>query len=184
MLFKRLAIPEVILVEPKTFADERGFFLESYQQRRFAENGISEPFVQDNHSCSRRGVLRGLHFQLEPFAQGKLVRAVTGAIFDVAVDIRPDSPTFGKWVGEHLNEENKRMLFIPAGFAHGFCTLADQTHVLYKATNFYSAAHDRGLAWDDPDIGIRWPDAGVPFQLSAKDQKHPGLRELAGRTKS
>jgi len=178
MQFKRLPIPDVIRVEPKVIADDRGFFLESYQQRRFAENGIPEVFVQDNHSGSRRGVLRGLHYQIEPFAQGKLVRVVRGAIYDVAVDIRPDSPTFGRWVGEYLNEENKWMLYLPAGFARGFVALDDDTQVLYKATKFYSAPHDRGLAWNDPDISIQWPDPGVPYSLSAKDQAHPSLREL------
>lgn len=177
MTFTRLSIPEVVLVEPKVFADDRGFFLESWQQERFAANGIPGPFQQDNHSCSKRGVVRGLHFQLEPFPQGKLVRVVRGAIFDVAVDIREGSPTFGRWVGERLDEENKRMLWVPPGFAHGFCALADETHVLYKATGLYSAPHDRGLAWDDPEIGIAWPDPGVPFRLSAKDLKHPRLGE-------
>jgi dTDP-4-dehydrorhamnose 3,5-epimerase len=176
MYFTHLALPEVIRVEPKVFSDERGFFLESYHLPRFAEHGIPDIFVQDNHSCSNRGVVRGLHFQLDPFAQAKLVRVVKGAVFDVAVDIRPDSPTCGRWVGEYLTEENKLLLYIPVGFAHGFCALTDGTHVLYKASQVYSASHDRGLAWDDPDLGIRWPDPGAPFALSDKDRQHPRLR--------
>lgn len=178
MKFQRLSIPEVVLIEPKVFADDRGFFLESYQRQRFAENGISEEFVQDNHSCSLRGVVRGLHYQTEPFAQGKLVRAGRGAIFDVAVDLRPDSPTYGKWVGATLDAKYHRMLYVPAGFAHGFCALEDPTEVLYKATNYYSPQHERGLLWNDPDIGIAWPQLDVPFVLSAKDQVYPRLREL------
>lgn len=166
MQFIPLAIPEVIRIDPRVYADDRGFFLESYHFRRFADHGIPAQFVQDNHSASRRGVLRGLHYQLAPCAQGKLVRVVQGAIYDVAVDIRPGSATFGRWVGEYLNAENKRMLYLPEGFAHGFVSLADDTQVLYKATNYYSAEHDRGLAWNDPEIGIAWPDPGVLFQLS------------------
>lgn len=178
MKFTRLAIPEVILIEPRIFEDERGFFLESYNKQRFAENGIAEEFVQDNHSGSRRGVLRGLHYQAEPFAQGKLVRAGRGEIFDVAVDIRKGSPTFGKWVAEILNTRNRRLLYLPPGFAHGFCALEDDTEVLYKATALYSQAHDRGVLWNDPDIGITWPDSGREYILSAKDQKHPRLQEI------
>jgi dTDP-4-dehydrorhamnose 3,5-epimerase len=178
MKFTALCIPDVILVEPRVFEDSRGFFYESYNLQRFRENGISTEFVQDNHSRSARGVLRGLHFQKEPHAQGKLVRAVKGAIFDVAVDIRPGSPTYGCWVGEQLDSENRRMLYIPAGFAHGFCSLADNTEVLYKATDFYSAPDESGLIWNDPEVKITWPDLGMPFVLSSKDLINPRLKDL------
>lgn len=178
MIFQRLSIPDVILVEPKVLADERGFFLESYHRQRFADHGIDAEFVQDNHSCSRLGVLRGLHYQIRPFAQGKLVRAGRGALFDVAVDLRTGSPSFGKWVGERLDAQNRRMLYIPPGFAHGFCALEDNTEVLYKATNYYSPAHERGVLWNDPEIAIAWPKLAVPFILSSKDQNYPRLQEL------
>ena len=178
MKFTALQIPDVILVEPDLMADDRGYFFESYHQERFAENGIDANFVQDNQSLSRRGVLRGLHYQLAPFCQGKLVRAIKGAIFDVAVDIRRDSPTLGRWVGEYLNTENKRMLYMPPGFAHGLCALEDGSEVLYKVTKLYSRGHERGLKWDDPAIGIVWPDLGQPYFLSAKDAASPGLKEI------
>lgn len=177
MTFTPLALPDVVLIEPRVHTDPRGFFLESYHKRRFAEHGLDVEFVQDNHSRSRRGVVRGLHFQREPFAQGKLVRVSSGAIFDVAVDIRPRSATFGRWVGEVLNTENRRMLFIPAGFAHGFCALEDGTEVLYKATNFYSQPHEGGIRWNDPELAIAWPDPGTGFIVSDKDQALPGLEQ-------
>ena len=172
--FKRLEIPEVILVSPKAFADERGFFLESYKESEFKANGISFEFKQDNHSKSSKNVLRGLHYQLEPHAQGKLVRVVTGRIFDVAVDIRKGSPTYGKWVSAELSEENKKTLWIPPGFAHGFLTLEDNTNVLYKSTNEYNKESERGILWNDPEINVRWP-VNDPI-LSDKDKKHPELK--------
>jgi dTDP-4-dehydrorhamnose 3,5-epimerase len=160
-------LAEVKLLAPRVFADSRGFFLESYNQRTFAEIGIHESFVQDNHSRSERGVLRGLHYQLvQP--QGKLVRAVRGEIFDVAVDLRRGSPSFGQWTGHLLNEDNKRMLWVPAGFGHGFLVLSAVAEVVYKATDFYAPQVERSVLWNDPQIGIEWPDAGTLI-LSAKD---------------
>lgn len=175
MEFIKADLPDVILIKPKVIADERGFFLESYKQSEFFENGISEEFIQDNHSKSSRGVLRGLHYQLNPKAQAKLVRCVSGAIFDVAVDIRKNSATFGKWVGYELSAENKQMLYIPGGFAHGFITLSDYAELLYKTTNEYSAIHDRGIKFDDPDIGIDWPKLDIQYILSTKDLNQPLL---------
>lgn len=165
-------LPEVLLIEPRVFEDERGFFLETYNESRFAEHGIPERFVQDNHSRSARNVLRGLHFQ-EPNPQGKLLRVVRGAVFDVVVDIRKGSPTFGKWFGAELSEENRRMLWVPAGFAHGFWVLRDDTDVLYKCTTFYEQAAEQSILWNDPEIGITWP-RGKPI-LSAKDAAAPSL---------
>jgi dTDP-4-dehydrorhamnose 3,5-epimerase len=165
-----LTIPEVVLFEPKVFGDDRGFFFESFNAKVFKEvTGLSVDFLQDNHSRSSRNVLRGLHYQLSPAAQGKLVRVVEGAVFDVAVDIRRGSPTFGQWVGEVLSAENKCQLWIPPGFAHGFVTLTDSAEFLYKTTDYYSPQHERCIAWDDPQIGIRWPSDITP-QLSTKDQ--------------
>lgn len=175
MEFSALKLKEVILVKPKRFNDARGFFLESYHKQRFADNGLAVEFVQDNHSRSTKGILRGLHYQVAPLGQGKLVRVVRGAIFDVAVDIREKSATYGQWVGAELNEENNHMLYIPPDFAHGFCTLQDNTDVVYKVTQPYSPEHDKGIAWDDPDINIQWPSIGVPYVLSEKDQKNPKL---------
>ncbi len=176
MQFIKSAIPEVILIKPKVWGDERGFFLESYKKSLFVANGIPEEFIQDNHSESSFGVLRGLHYQLNPCAQGKLVRCCRGKIFDVAVDIRRNSPTFGTWVGYELSQENKQMLYIPAGFAHGFVTLSDKAELLYKTTGEYSAAHDRGILWNDPAIGIDWQGITEPI-LSAKDQSQPLLKD-------
>jgi dTDP-4-dehydrorhamnose 3,5-epimerase len=151
--------------------------MESYNRRAFREVGITLEFVQDNHSLSEAaGIIRGLHYQSEPMAQNKLVRVLTGAIYDVAVDIRPDSPTFGHWVGVVLSEENKRQLFVPKGFAHGFCTLVPNTQVLYKVDQYYSPEHDRGILWNDPDLGIDWPVRNP--KLSEKDKNLPLLREL------
>ncbi len=155
--FKRLEIPEVILIEPKVFKDERGFFMETYKSSEFRAFGIAEDFVQDNHSVSSRNVLRGLHFQKNPHAQGKLLRVVAGEIFDVAVDLRQGSPTFGRWVGADLSAENKKMIYIPVGFAHGMCMLSDTAEVLYKTTAEYSPQDDAGIIWNDPDIGVKWP---------------------------
>lgn len=163
-------IEGLLILEPKVFGDARGFFYESFNQQVFnAATGLDVQFVQDNHSRSAKGVLRGLHYQLPPFAQGKLVRCVRGAVFDVAVDIRAGSPTFGKWVGVELSEDNNRQFWIPPGFAHGFVTLTDSADFLYKTTAYYSPAHDRSIVWNDSTIGILWPDLGVDFQLSAKD---------------
>jgi dTDP-4-dehydrorhamnose 3,5-epimerase len=172
--FKRLAIPDVILIEPQVFADKRGFFMETYKYSDFAGFGITEKFVQDNHSRSSKGVLRGLHYQKAPKAQGKLVRVVVGEIFDVGVDIRQGSLTYGKWVGEKLSAENKRMLYVPPGFAHGFCVLSDVADVAYKVTEEFSPEHDAGIIWNDPDIGIDWP-IEKPI-VSSKDAALPTLR--------
>jgi dTDP-4-dehydrorhamnose 3,5-epimerase len=164
------SIPDVKILEPKVFGDERGFFFESFNQKAF-EDAIGLPinFVQDNHSKSGRGVLRGLHHQLSPMSQGKLVRVIHGEVYDVAVDIRKISPTFGQWVGVHLSGENKRQLWIPEGFAHGFLTLSESAEFLYKTTNYYSPQHERSIAWNDPDIGIEWPQIDAAPKLSAKD---------------
>lgn len=173
--FHRLAIPEVILVEPHRFGDSRGFFMETYQYETFVANGVVPRFVQDNYSRSAKGVLRGLHYQKEPFAQGKLLLVVVGEIFDVAVDIRRGSPTFGNWVGELLSAENGRMLYVPPGFAHGFCVLSETADLTYKATNYYKPENEGGIIWNDPQIGIEWP-VSTP-SLSAKDVKLPLLAE-------
>lgn len=164
-----LAIPEVILFEPKVFGDDRGFFYESFNQRAFEKAvGRSVQFVQDNHSRSVKGVLRGLHYQVNQ-TQGKLVRVAHGEVFDVAVDLRKSSPTFGKWVGARLSAENKRQMWVPEGFAHGFVVLSDSAEFLYKATDYYAPTHERSLAWNDPSIGIDWPLEEAPT-LSTKDQ--------------
>lgn len=166
-------IPDVLIFEPKVFGDERGFFMESFNQKVFEETiGRKIDFVQDNHSKSSKGVLRGLHYQLEPYAQGKLVRCVAGEVFDVAVDIRKSSATFGKWVGVYLSAENKRQLWIPEGFAHGFLTLSDYAEFLYKATNFYSMENERGIRWDDKQIAIDWPINEMGLILAEKDKMH------------
>jgi len=177
MTFKRTAIPDVILFEPRVFGDGRGFFFESFNEQVFVEAvGERYQFVQDNHSRSSRGVLRGLHYQLPPNAQGKLARVVAGEVFDVAVDIRKGSPTFGRWVGELLSESNKRQLWIPPGFAHAFITLSDTAEFLYKTTEFYAPSAERCIQWNDPDIGIQWPYDGTPV-LSTKDAKGPFLKD-------
>lgn len=164
----RTKIPEVWVLEPKVFGDDRGFFLESYNQKTFEEIGLGRNFVQDNHSRSAQHVLRGLHYQLgQP--QGKLVRVVSGSIWDVAVDIRRSSPTFGQWVAEELSEENKRMFWIPEGFAHGFIVTSARADVLYKATDFYAPGGERSLLWNDPELAIAWPLTGEPL-LSQKDR--------------
>jgi dTDP-4-dehydrorhamnose 3,5-epimerase len=163
------AIADVLLIEPKVFGDDRGFFYESFNQRDFAKaTGLDLPFVQDNHSKSGQGVLRGLHYQVQN-PQGKLVRVVAGEVFDVAVDIRPDSPTFGKWVGEVLSADNKRQLWVPPGLAHGFVVLSEHAEFLYKTTDYYSPEFERCIAWDDPTLAIAWPSLDTPFKLSAKD---------------
>lgn len=174
------AIPDVLILEPKVFGDARGFFFESYSEQDFKQaTGLDVKFVQDNHSRSAKGVLRGLHYQLPPHAQGKLVRCARGAVFDVALDIRKSSPTFGKWVGVELSEDNHRQFWIPPGFAHGFVTLTDTADFLYKTTDYYAPSHDRGIAWNDPALGIQWPDLGMACLLSAKDQAARALADMA-----
>ena len=172
------AIPDVLIIEPRVFGDARGFFYESFNQQAFdAATGARLQFVQDNHSRSAQGVLRGLHYQLAPKAQGKLVRVVRGSVFDVAVDIRRGSPTFGQWAGVELSEDNHRQLWIPPGFAHGFLVLSESADFLYKTTDYYSPEHERCIAWDDPAIGVAWPDVGLAPQLSAKDQQGKALAQ-------
>jgi len=167
----RLAIPDVVLIEPKVFGDDRGFFFESFTQNRFEEAiGRKVEFVQDNHSKSQKNVLRGLHYQLPPYAQGKLVRVTQGEVFDVAVDIRKNSSTFGKWVGALLSAENKKQMWIPEGFAHGFVTLSDTAEFLYKTTNYYTPEYERCVIWNDPALCINWHLPGEPL-LSGKDQR-------------
>ena len=171
----RLAIADVVLIEPKVFGDDRGFFLESFNQRAFDEaTGTRHQFVQDNHSRSGRGVLRGLHYQIQN-PQGKLVRVVNGAVFDVAVDMRKSSPTFGQWVGAELSADNHRQLWVPPGFAHGFLVLSSSADFLYKTTDYYAPEHERSVAWNDPAIGIEWPDAGAAPTLSGKDANATSL---------
>ncbi|EAY5248356.1 dTDP-4-dehydrorhamnose 3,5-epimerase, partial [Salmonella enterica] len=168
-------IPDVLIFEPKVFSDERGFFMESFNQKVFEEAvGRKIEFVQDNHSKSTKGVLRGLHYQVEPYAQGKLVRCIAGEVFDVAVDIRKDSETFGKWVGVNISSENKRQLWIPEGFAHGFLVLSDSADFLYKTSNYYSPIHERGIVWNDPTININWP-INIDKILSEKDTILPNF---------
>jgi dTDP-4-dehydrorhamnose 3,5-epimerase len=174
-IFQRLDIPEIILIEPRRFVDTRGFFMETYKYSDFLRNGIQEHFVQDNYSRSVRGVLRGLHYQRNPHAQGKLVQCIKGNIFDVAVDIRNGSPTFMQWISTELSEENNRMFYVPPGFAHGFVVVSDIADVIYKCTKEYSPEDDRGIIWNDPDIQIQWP-IREPV-LSEKDSRHPLLRD-------
>jgi dTDP-4-dehydrorhamnose 3,5-epimerase len=181
MEFRRLDLDGVILVAPDVHHDERGFFLETYHRDKYAAGGIPETFVQDNQSFSRQGVLRGLHAQLR-YPQGKLVRAITGEIYDVAVDIRPGSPTFGKWVGETLSGENARQLYIPPGFAHGFCVISETAHVQYKCTDVYRPGDEIGVVWDDPEIGVDWPIKDPV--LNEKDRRAPRLAEIVQRLRS
>jgi dTDP-4-dehydrorhamnose 3,5-epimerase len=181
----RTAIPDVVIVEPAVFGDERGWFMETFNEPRFHDElqkiglPVPRPFVQDNHSCSVAGVLRGLHFQLPPQPQGKLVRVSHGAAFDVAVDIRKGSATFGKWVGVELSADNKRQLWIPEGFAHGFLALQDNTHFLYKTTDVYAKACEGCIRWDDPSIGIEWPLNGQTPSLAQKDAQAPLLQDAS-----
>ena len=177
--FVKTEIPDVVLVKPKVFEDERGFFMETYKKSDFEKAGIKGEFVQDNHSRSKYGVLRGLHFQKEPYAQAKIVRCIKGVIYDVAVDLRKNSPTFGKYVSAILSEYNKYMLYIPRGFAHGFVVLSDEAEVVYKVDNKYAPDHEGGLIWNDPDVNIRWPIENPT--LSQKDQEWPTLKELIER---
>lgn len=170
MKVTQTAIPDVLVIEPKVFGDARGFFYESFNGRAFDEAvGRHVDFVQDNHSRSVKGVLRGLHYQIQQ-PQGKLVRVARGAVFDVAVDIRRSSPTFGKWVGVELTEENHKQLWVPEGFAHGFLVISESADFLYKTTDYYAPAHERAILWNDPALGIRWPDLGLQPTLSAKDR--------------
>ncbi len=175
--FIKLKVKDMQLIIPKVFNDERGFFMESFKESEFVENGILDDFRQDNHSKSTKGVLRGLHYQAAPKAQAKIVRCIKGEIFDVGVDIRKNSPTFSKWAGAILSGENKNMLYLPEGFAHGFVVLSDTAEILYKASNEYSKEHDRGIRWNDPDINVDW---GIDFEpvLSEKDKNQPFLKDI------
>ena len=180
--FKKLEIPDVILIKPKVFEDERGFFMETYKKEDFDKKvGITGEFVQDNHSKSKCGVLRGLHFQREPYAQAKIVRCIRGEIYDVAVDLRKNSPAFSKYAGVILSEYNRYQLYVPGGCAHGFLVLSDVAEVIYKGDNVYAPDYEVGLIWNDPDVNIPWPN-DTPI-LSQKDQKLPTLRELIGKEK-
>ena len=174
--FKRLSMPDIILVDPQSFPDDRGFFFESFKESEFLSGGIDKKFVQDNFSHSIRGVIRGLHFQKTPKAQAKLVSVLKGEIFDVAVDIRKNSPTYGKWVSEILSENNHKLLYIPEGFAHGFCVLSEEADVLYKVSNEYSPEHEDGIIWNDPKLNIDWP-ISKPI-VSSNDSKLPLFENL------
>jgi dTDP-4-dehydrorhamnose 3,5-epimerase len=175
-----LSLAGIKTIRPRKFVDDRGFFSETYNKKALAEAGVDLDFVQDNSSLSvRPGTVRGLHFQSHPFAQDKLVRVVRGRIFDVAVDIRRGSSTFGQWVSAEISAEAWNQIFVPIGFAHGFCTLEPDTEVIYKVTNFYSAAHDLGIRWNDPGLGIPWPVKDAEAHLSEKDRKYPFLRDAA-----
>ena len=174
--FTPLALRDVILVQPRVFGDSRGFFAETYHESAFQQGGITARFVQDNHSFSTQGVLRGIHYQLAPFAQGKLVQALEGRIWDVAVDVRQNSPTYGKWVGIELSGENHHQLWIPPGFAHGFVVLSPTVHFLYKCTAPYAPELERGFRWDDPDVGIAWPVNDV--SLSPRDTRLPAFASI------
>lgn len=175
--FIETEIEGVIIVEPTVFGDHRGYFMETYQENAFKEAGILSDFVQDNQSKSRKGVLRGLHFQ-NKYPQAKLVRVIKGEVFDVAVDFRKDSKTYGKWVGVVLSEENKRQFYIPRGFAHGFLVLSDEAEFVYKCDDFYHPEDEGGVMWNDADIGIQWPDIDTEILLSEKDKKHPTFKEI------
>lgn len=174
--FKRLQIPDVILIEPKIFSDNRGFFFESYKESDFVSNGINKKFIQDNFSHSTHGVIRGLHYQKIPKAQAKLVTVLNGKIFDVAVDIRKNSPTYGKWVGEILSAEDHKLIYIPEGFAHGFCVLSHEADVSYKVNNEYSPENEKGIIWNDPEVNISWPIQN-PI-VSQKDLQLPNLTNM------
>lgn len=176
MKFQRTELPDVVLIEPTIFRDDRGFFMETYHRQRFVEGGIDAVFVQDNLSRSTRGTVRGLHFQIQQ-AQGKLVHVLAGEIFDVAVDLRRSSPTFGRWVGVTLSENNRRAVYIPPGFAHGFCVVSETADVFYKCTDFYAPQHERTLLWNDPVVGVDWPVPGEPI-LSEKDRHGQPLSDV------
>ena len=176
--FTKASIPGILIVEPKVFSDDRGFFMEFHNRDGFAENGFNEPIVQLNHSRSKKGVIRGLHYQTHPSPMGKLVKCVRGKIFDAGVDIRKGSPHYGKWHGDILSGENHKMFYFPPGFAHGFLALEDNTEVIYACTGVYSAENERAILWNDPDIGIKWPLELVDkVTVSDRDRKHPGLKK-------
>lgn len=177
MKFFPTAIPDVIIIESKIYFDSRGYFMESYKEDLFAQNGINEKFVQDNTSYSVQGTLRGLHYQIAPFSQGKLVRVFRGSVFDVAVDIRRGSPYFGQWVGKELSEENKLAMYIPPGFAHGFFVLSETAEFTYKCTNVYTPEAERGIIWNDPQINIYWPIQNMELIISEKDKQNPELKD-------
>jgi dTDP-4-dehydrorhamnose 3,5-epimerase len=178
MQFEPTRLPEVVLIKPKLFGDARGYFLESWQQQKFADAGIQTQFVQDNHSHSGQWVLRGMHYQIQN-PQGKLVRVTRGEVFDVAIDARRSSPNFGKWVGVELNDTNHHMLWVPPGFAHGFLALSEQVDFLYKCTDVYAPQHERTIRWDDPAVGIEWPiPPGVRPQLAVRDAQAPGIKDV------
>jgi len=170
-------IPDLIVIEPKVFEDARGFFMETFRDDWLAKLGIKHSFVQDNHSKSVQGVLRGLHFQKPPYEQAKLVRVIQGEVLDVAVDLRRGSPTFGKAAAEILSDKNKRMLYVPKGFAHGFCVISETCEFLYKVSDYYAPQAESGIIWNDPDFGIEWPKLDVPYILSDKDKKYPTFRD-------
>lgn len=170
MEYQKLAIPDVVLLTPKVFGDERGFFMETFRQSEFEQHCGNYQFVQDNHSSSAKGILRGLHYQHQK-PQGKLVRVVKGEVFDVAVDMRENSPTFGQWVGEYLSEDNKRMLWVPPGFAHGFLVTSETAEFVYKCTDYYNPGDEYSLLWNDKTVGIDWPEVNVSISLSAKDKE-------------
>jgi dTDP-4-dehydrorhamnose 3,5-epimerase len=172
-------LPGLLAIEPKVFSDDRGFFMEFYNRDSFAELGIKGPFIQDNHSRSSRGTVRGLHYQINPSPMGKLVKCIKGKIFDVGVDVRQGSPTFGKWYGETLTGDNHKMLYLPPGFAHGFLSLEDDTDVIYACTGVYTPKDERAILWNDPEIGIKWPLelVGGKALVSGKDEKNPRLKE-------
>lgn len=177
--FIELEIPGLILIQPKIFNDDRGFFMETYKKSEFIKNGIKEKFVQDNFSKSSKGVIRGLHFQINPKAQGKLIQVVSGRVWDVAVDLRADSPSYLKWAGIELNDTERKMFYIPPGFAHGFVTLSDEVLFQYKCTNEYDMISERGIRWDDPNIGITWP-VNKPL-VSDKDNELPFVKEIESK---
>ena len=172
--FIETGLSGVVIIEPTVFGDARGYFMETYTRREFAQGGIDREFVQDNQSKSSRGVLRGLHFQKQ-HPQGKLVRVISGEVFDVAVDCRPGSATFGKWAGVTLSAENKKMFYVPEGFAHGFVVLSDEAEFTYKCTDYYTPGDEGGIPWNDPTVGVEWPQVGTPFLTSEKDAEHPAF---------
>ncbi len=177
------SIPDVILIEPKVFEDPRGFFMETFREDWLTKLGIQHSFVQDNHSKSTKGVLRGLHFQKPPYAQAKLVRVTSGEVLDVAVDLRLDSKTFGKVVAEILSEKNKRVMYVPKGFAHGFCVISETCEFLYKVSDYYAPGSEGGIIWNDPELSIQWPKLDVPYILSDKDKVFPTLKDYRQQTK-
>jgi dTDP-4-dehydrorhamnose 3,5-epimerase len=181
MKFTPSEIEGVWVIEPRVYEDARGFFYESYRRSEFADHGIGDEFVQDNHCYSAKGVLRGLHFQREPHQQSKLVRAVRGRVFDVILDIRKKSKTFGKYLGIELSAENRKILYVPVGFAHGYCVLENGTEVLYKVSTVWSPPHEAGIVWNDPDLKIAWPKLDCPYQISERDRSYPTLKEYSKR---